>query len=59
MVLPWASLVQVPVDIFLGKRTGATLASGLALQCFWALALLVIGRVILQRATLRVVVQGG
>jgi ABC-2 type transport system permease protein len=59
MVLPWASLVQVPVDIFLGKRTGVTLASGLALQCFWALALLLIGRVILQRATLRVVVQGG
>jgi ABC-2 type transport system permease protein len=58
-VLPWASLVQVPVDIFLGKRTGATVASGLALQLMWAVLLFGIGRLLLQRAALRVVVQGG
>jgi ABC-2 type transport system permease protein len=31
----------------------------LALQLFWALALLAIGRFVLQRATRKVVVQGG
>jgi ABC-2 type transport system permease protein len=59
MALPWASLVQVPVDIFLGKREGATLLSGLALQMTWTIVLFGIGRLLLQRATHRVVVQGG
>jgi ABC-2 type transport system permease protein len=59
MLLPWASMVQIPIDVFIGHRSGSTLASGIALQLFWAIALLGIGRIVLARATLRVVVQGG
>jgi ABC-2 type transport system permease protein len=59
LLLPWASMVQIPVDIFLGKRDGTTLVSGFALQLFWAATLLTIGRVLLARASRRVVVQGG
>jgi len=59
LLLPWASMVQIPIDVFLGKRAGATMASGLALQLFWALALFAIGRVLLAQASRRVVVQGG
>lgn len=57
--LPWAAMVQVPLDVFLQRRAGAALATGLALQLGWALALLGAGQ-LLQRAVVRkVVVQGG
>jgi ABC-2 type transport system permease protein len=57
--LPFGSVIQTPVDIWLGKREGAALIGVLALQFFWALALLGIGRLVLRRATRKVVVQGG
>ena len=57
--LPFGSVIQTPVDIWLGKREGAALAGVLALQLFWALALLGLGQLVLQRATRKVVVQGG
>jgi ABC-2 type transport system permease protein len=58
-VLPWASMIQIPIDVFINRRTGASLAGSLALQLFWAIALLGVGRMLLARATQRVVVQGG
>jgi ABC-2 type transport system permease protein len=57
--LPFASVIQTPVDVWLGKRQGAALVGVLALQLFWAVALLAIGRLVLSRATRRVVIQGG
>jgi len=57
--LPFGSVIQTPVDIWLGKRDGAALAGVLTLQAFWALALLGLGRLVLRRATRKVVVQGG
>ncbi len=57
--LPFGSVIQTPVDIWLGKREGAALLGMLALQLFWAVALLAIGQFVLQRATRKVVVQGG
>ena len=57
--LPFGSVIQTPVDIWLGKREGAALLGVLALQLFWAVALLGIGQLVLRRATLKVVVQGG
>jgi ABC-2 type transport system permease protein len=57
--LPFGSIIQTPVDIWLGKRDGAALVGVLALQLFWALALLGIGQLVLRRATLKLVVQGG
>jgi ABC-2 type transport system permease protein len=57
--LPFGSVIQTPVDIWLGKRDGAALLGVLALQAFWALALIGIGHLVLRSATRRVVVQGG
>ncbi|MFC1413416.1 ABC transporter permease [Streptacidiphilus sp. N1-12] len=57
--LPWAAMIQIPLDVFLQRRTGPALAAGLGLQAGWALALLAAGR-LMQRAVMRkVVVQGG
>ncbi|MFE4959748.1 ABC transporter permease [Streptomyces sp. NPDC056653] len=57
--LPWSALLQVPADVFLGKRTGWGLVQAFAFQGGWALALLLAGRLVQSVATRRVVVQGG
>lgn len=57
--LPWASMVQAPIDVFLGLRDGPAIAGVLALQAGWCAALLLAGRRLLALATRRVVVQGG
>ncbi|MDN4174662.1 ABC-2 family transporter protein [Nocardioides sp. SOB77] len=59
LVLPWASFLQTPADIWLGERTGWSTLGGLGLQVFWAGALLALCAVVLTRATRKVVVQGG
>lgn len=58
-LLPWASLLQVPADVFLEKRTGWALMETYAFQAGWAAVLLAAGRVVQAAATRRVVVQGG
>ncbi|MER7106368.1 ABC transporter permease [Streptomyces sp. NPDC000229] len=57
--LPWASLLQVPADVFLEKRTGWELMGTYAFQAGWAVVLLAAGRAVQAAATRRVVVQGG
>ncbi|MFJ1923689.1 ABC transporter permease [Streptomyces sp. NPDC088131] len=57
--LPWSALLQVPADVFLGKRTGWSLVRAYGFQAGWALALLLVGRLMQSAATRRVVVQGG
>ncbi|NUK03876.1 ABC-2 family transporter protein [Streptomyces lunaelactis] len=57
--LPWASMLQVPADVFLEKRTGWGLVQAYAFQSGWAVALLAAGRALQSAATRRVVVQGG
>jgi ABC-2 type transport system permease protein len=59
MALPWATYLQVPADIWLGKRTGWEAVGGLAFQALWAAVLLGCCWLVLQRATSKVVVQGG
>jgi len=59
MALPWSAFIQVPVDIWLGHRSGVDLLLGLALQLFWAVVLLAACRLVLAAAGRRVVVQGG
>lgn len=54
--LPFAAMVQVPVEVFLGKGDAVLALAG---QAAWALALLGLGRVVLAAATRKVVVQGG
>jgi len=57
--LPFAAILQTPVDIWLGKHDGANLAGALALQLLWAVILLGLGRLALRGGSRRLVVQGG
>lgn len=59
-LLPFVAMVQLPIEIFLGQRSGpGEIAGVLAVQVAWAVVLLWLGRVVLARATRKVVVQGG
>ena len=58
-VLPFASMVAIPIDVLLGKLQGADLLAALALQAFWAVAMLTLGRLVLSAALHKLVVQGG
>jgi viologen exporter family transport system permease protein len=57
--LPFASMVQAPIEVFLGHAHGLELAGLLGLQAFWAAALLLAGRVVFAAGTRKLVVQGG
>lgn len=57
--LPWASYVQVPADIWLGKHQGVDLLAALGFQVMWAVVLLAACQGVLRLATRKVVVQGG
>lgn len=57
---PYPSMMQVPVEVLLGKHAGfVDTAQALGSQLLWAVVLLGIGRVVLSRATRKVIVQGG
>jgi ABC-2 type transport system permease protein len=58
-VLPFAAVLQTPIDIWLGKHHGPALAGTLALQLGWALAFLGLGRLALRGGTKKLVIQGG
>lgn len=58
-LLPFAGLVQVPADVFLGAVQGYDAVAAVLGQCAWALVLLALGQLVMQRATQRVVIQGG
>lgn len=58
--LPWAAMLQVPVDVLVEERKGAAgLSAALGFQACWALVLLLAGRALQSVATRKVVVQGG
>ncbi|MEV4440108.1 ABC-2 family transporter protein [Streptomyces sp. NPDC049577] len=57
--LPWAAILQVPVDVLLGTHRGAGTAGALAFQAGWAVLLLAAGRALQAAATGKVVVHGG
>jgi ABC-2 type transport system permease protein len=58
-VLPFASIVQTPTDIFLERLSGGALLTALAQQVGWAAALLLVCQLAVGLATRRVLVQGG
>ncbi len=58
-VLPWASYLQVPADIWLGKHPGTDAWAALAFQAAWTIALLWLCHLVLGLANRKVVVQGG
>jgi ABC-2 type transport system permease protein len=57
--LPFAAMIQAPIEVFLGHVRGVQLAGLLALQAFWAAALLLLGRALLGAGLRKLVVQGG
>jgi len=57
--LPFAAMVQIPVDVFLERTHGLDLVAALLLQAVWAVLLLALGRAVLVVAVRRLVIQGG
>jgi ABC-2 type transport system permease protein len=58
-LLPWGSMVQLPINIFLEQENGLGIVGLLFLQAAWALVLLIAGRRLLAAGTHKLVVQGG
>ncbi len=56
---PFAGVVDIPFRIYSGNLTGALAREGLALQMFWTVALVIVGRMWMERAMRRLEVQGG
>ncbi|MEV8639135.1 ABC-2 family transporter protein [Streptosporangium sp. NPDC051023] len=54
--LPWSAMVQVPADLYLGKRD---ILGALGFQAAWAVALLALGALVTLAARRKVVIQGG
>jgi ABC-2 type transport system permease protein len=57
--LPFVSMLEFPVDIFLERVHGVGAVRILAIQVTWAVVLLAAGRAMLGAATRKLVVQGG
>ena len=57
--LPYAAMLQLPVEVLLGKHTGSDLLALLGVQVLWAVLLLAGGRVLLSAASRKLVIQGG
>lgn len=58
-LLPYIGFAQIPMELLLGKLSGAELVAALGSQLVWCALLLLGGRAVLAKATRRVVVQGG
>ena len=57
--LPFQGISYIPVTIYLGKRPGSELWTGLAIQLAWSIALYLLARFVWYRAVKQVTVQGG
>jgi len=57
--LPFAAMLQLPAEVFVGRHPGAAAAGVVALQLAWAAALLGAGRFVLARAVRSLVPHGG
>lgn len=57
--LPFASMIQLPAEIYLGTHSGTAIVAVLGQQLLWAVVLMGVGRMLLSTATRRVVIQGG
>jgi ABC-2 type transport system permease protein len=57
--LPFAGMIQLPVEVFLGKHAGWDLALVFASQTLWLIVLVMLGRAVLARAVHKLVIAGG
>jgi len=58
-VLPFSSIIQLPVEVFLGIHHGVAVLGVLGRQLLWVTVLVGLNEVVARRALQRVVVQGG
>ena len=58
-VLPFQCMFAIPLSIFIGRLSPVELPQALLLQSFWALGLLLVGRLLWSRAHTYLIVQGG
>ena len=56
---PFPAMVQMPIDMFVGKTSGIDVVEALALQVFWLVALLALCRGALAAGVRKLVIQGG
>ncbi|PYE55711.1 ABC-2 type transport system permease protein [Deinococcus yavapaiensis KR-236] len=56
---PFPSMLNTPVEVYLGVLKGRDLTLALLTQALWAAALLLLARLVLSRATRKLVLQGG
>lgn len=56
---PFPSMLQAPVDVVSGRVLGVDALQTVGIQALWLAATLLLGRLVLARATTRLVVQGG
>lgn len=56
---PFPSMLQAPIDVLTGRSAGTQALGVLAVQGLWVAVLLLAGRLVLRRATRKLVVQGG
>jgi ABC-2 type transport system permease protein len=59
LLLPFAGLANLPVNVYLGKWGPAELAPALALQAGWMVVLALGGRLVLGRVVARLTIHGG
>jgi ABC-2 type transport system permease protein len=57
--LPFRAMMQMPIDVWLGKYSAASLSGALVVQATWAAVLLGLGRLALTAGTRKLVIQGG
>ena len=57
--LPWASMVQIPIETYLGKLTGPAYWQAVGFQAAWFLVLMLCGRLVVRQMLRRLVIQGG
>jgi len=58
-LLPFASMQNVPLRVYSGNISGKEILLRAGIQLFWAVALILIGKLMTNNAIKRVVVQGG
>lgn len=58
-LLPFASMQNVPLRIYSGDLAGADAIRSLSLQLFWLIIMIFGGRLLMNRASGKIVVQGG
>ena len=56
---PFPSMVQIPVDIYVGRLAGSATITALAVQAAWAIGLMGSAALLFGRGVRRLVVQGG